>query len=1023
MSLAFARTSFLCKVGKVGGLIAAAYLLYLIVVVLVLVPAINGLAPIVFQQQTGRTLQFADITFNPLTLAVTVNRARNDNPDGTPFFSADTLRADLALKSLWSDLTLDEIAVRGLQLTVAQTTAERFNFSDILDYRRQRFGTHPEAAPAAAAPTPITVNSLHVDTGKIEFRAPHQTTPIVIGVDTLTLDIDGLTTRDNPAANATTNAAAPNTHTALPMLALRRAQLAVARADIELPRPSQPFKTHIANVQGRLELFSTRDTEAQPFALALDDESGGHVGASGQVSLATAQSRGDIDIKNLSLLPAWRYLAEQLHFDLDQGSLSLAGNFDANWKDTLRYSAQIRSTQLNAVRMRGRDTADSAVDLGKFALTNLQLDSATRHVKIGSGAIDALQVRGWNRDSQISLLDMFQFDSPADDSPPSAPWSLQLDAFQLDNSRIDWRTDSIDQEQLVIAPLRLNVQKLHWPAAQPANLTAALTVNDTTTLDLKGALIPATQSGSVEGDIKGLPLTWGNRQIARQLTAKIAGGTLRSHFAATLEQGQPLQLTSDGAVDNFQLLRNGVNAPVAAWQQLQWQRLSIDMPRQIVQIERIDFNKPQTRFRINPDGTNNFQEMVIRQPAAGKTGAPKNPATKTTAAKDSETAAAGGNPWRTTVDLIHIQDGTLDFRDNSLPRPFRAVIGNFTGDIAGLGSAPEQVARIDLQGNVDGYAPVTLTGTAAPLRAKPALNLALDFTNLDLATLTSYSGTYAGYAINRGLLTLQLAYKLEDNRLQGQNRIVITRMELGDKVESPKAVDLPLRLALALLTDENGVIDLGVGVEGDLDNPQFSVRGIIWKALRNVIVKAVTSPFRLLAGLVGGSESEDLGVIDFDAGTDHIDAASRERMGKLVLALAKRPSLQLRVIGHADPVADASAMKQGKLDYFLTQDGVDDQDFQDHNSTWRKAVTKLYEKTFPEQKVGDQTPEQLAVALRDSMTLGADAMDFIAARRALAAKRVLVVELGLATDRVLIDAASASKVASNRAQAELKVDL
>ncbi|MET0380227.1 MAG: hypothetical protein ABW049_14645, partial [Spongiibacteraceae bacterium] len=202
-------------------------------------------------------------------------------------------------------------------------------------------------------------------------------------------------------------------------------------------------------------------------------------------------------------------------------------------------------------------------------------------------------------------------------------------------------------------------------------------------------------------------------------------------------------------------------------------------------------------------------------------------------------------------------------------------------------------------------------------------------------------------------------------------------------------------------------------------------------ALRNVIVKAVTSPFRLLASLVGGGE-EDLGVVDLDAGTDTINSAAHERLGKLVQALAQRPALRLRVIGHADAVADATAMKQGKLEYFLEQEGLEQQgakqagadngDQQARNRRWSKAVTKLYEKTFPDREVGEQTPEQLALALRDSMTLGADAMGFIAARRALAVKRVLVVELGLATDRVLIDAVPASKVADNRTQAELKID-
>lgn len=1033
MPAAFAR--------KIIGLIATAYLLYLIAVALIMVPAANGLLPTLFQQQTGRTLQFRSITINPFTLSVTLNDVRNDNPDGTLFFAASELHADVSLRSLWHGLTLDELRVAGLQLHVAQTDTTRYNFSDIIDFRQRHL---PQTAPAPTTDNsadgsimPLTIQRAHIDTGAVSLRALHQPTPIVVNVDHLALDIDALTTRDTPTTT--------NTET-LPPVALRRLQLTTARVDVELPGQQQPFKTHIADLQAGLELFSTRDPEAQPFTLALVDESGGSVSATGEFSLASAQSRGNVDIKRLSLLPATRYLADQLFADYNSGALSLDGSFAVDWKapaaakkTTPSYRVDLRRTEIANVSAHSRDDADTHARLGALVLQNTRIDSSSRNVQIDSATVDALQVRGWNREQRVSLLDMFRTNFVGSEEQ-SAPWSLELKNFALgsssqDNSaqgqcRIDWRTDSIDQEKLSIAPLQLSASNLHWPAAQPAAIAATATINDNTQLTLKGSLVPATRTGTLDGELKGLPLTWGNRLLAQQLTAQISRGTLDTQFAATLDQGTPTQIRAQGAIADFQLLRNSNKAQVAAWQRLRWQELNVDIPQQRVQIKQIDFDKPEMRFRINPDGTTNLQELAITKPAE-KIARAAEPSTERSSERSPQrtpqltpqkvAADTPAQPWRTDVDRIHIQGGTLDFRDNSLPRPFRALIGDFTGDITGLSSAPEKFARVDLQGSVDGYAPVALTGTIAPLRTQPALDLALDFTNLDLATLTAYSGTYAGYAINRGLLTLQLNYKLEDHRLQGQNRIVITQLELGEKVASPKAVDLPLRLAIALLTDENGVIDLGVGVEGDLDNPEFSVRGIIWKALRNVIVKAVTSPFRLLASLAGGGE-EELGVVDFDAGTDHITPASRERLGTLVQALAKRPTLQVRVIGHADAVADATEMKQGKLDYFLEQAGASDEDRQARNSNWAKAVTKLYKETFPDNKVGEQTPDQLAIALRDNMTLGADAMDFIAARRALAVKRALVVELGLATDRVLIDSAPANKSGSNRTQAELKLD-
>ena len=223
--------------------------------------------------------------------------------------------------------------------------------------------------------------------------------------------------------------------------------------------------------------------------------------------------------------------------------------------------------------------------------------------------------------------------------------------------------------------------------------------------------------------------------------------------------------------------------------------------------------------------------------------------------------------------------GTLQLND-FLPETVTAdgAVSDFSMRLRGADDALtrwDSVSWIGLKGSVDGYAPVTLVGTASPLQAPPALDLTLRFNGLDMARLTPYSGNYAGYAIKNGVMTVDLRYGLENNRLQGNNKIVINQLQLGERVESRDAIDLPLRLGIALLTDSNGVIDIAVPVSGDLNNPQFSLGSVIAGAFVNLLTKAITAPFALLATLVGSSE--ELDTVDFAAGPRDSRSMARAR--------------------------------------------------------------------------------------------------------------------------------------------------
>lgn len=1017
------------------------YTSYLALMMLVAMPLLNWLAPRIYHEQTGRELRFDNIVINPFKLSVSVYSPASDNPDSSQFWSAELLRADLSLASLWRwHLVLDELWLTGLDLQVDQTAKDRYNFSDILDYRAAR--AEPEPPETEQAPFKISIDWLLFSAKHLGLRAPHLGEPLAAELDDLTLTVQDFTTvppkEYAPPADA------------LPTAASSHIELGLGRLDFKSLRKQDPYATQLMGLKLTLDEFTTIAEPGHPYRLEAEAD-GGRLRWQGELSLAAGHSQGRLQLDNIDLLPVWRYLKPQLHFNADSARLDLSGDYRVNWRGKLDYGIDNGHAALREVKLQARDDEQTSLGVGALTADGIRLDGAKQTVAVAAVGLKGLRLKSWNDASKTPLLNMLAMAStaggpaarpnpaagvPAAGAPAAAPntvpgtppapnaaastaptasppaaesaWRVEVAAVTVDDSEVRWRAAQLEAPELVVAPLTAKVSNLHWPEAAPATLELNATVNDKTTLQASGTLTPANLDGELKGELKGLPLTWGNRLLAEQLTAKLAGGTLDANWQLRLAKGQPAQLQADGDIDGFELQRMPKERRLLAWNKLRWQELTVDLTKQQVKVAQVSLAAPWLMFRINADGTTNFSELV-RHPATPAPGtAQPAPAAKPEPAPKPAEAAPAQADWQVLVERVRLDDGRLDFRDVSMPLPFRAVIGDFGGVVVGLSSDRGKAARVDLSGTVDGYAPVTLTGTASPLSEPPALDLALDFNNIDLATLTPYSGTYAGYAIDHGQLTVQLAYTLENNRIKGRNRVVVDQLVLGEKIESPKAVDLPLRLAIALLTDENGVMDLGVDITGNLDDPQFDLGGIIWKAFRNVIVKAATAPFRLLAGLVGGGK-EKLGEVDFAPGSSDVDEPARQRLVKLKEALDKRPALRLALSGHIDPNRDAEALRLHLLNEQLQEDGVSAEDIEGQSRRWRNAIEDLYEERFPDRDTGDKTPQDLLPEVVASMELKPARLDALASQRALAAKRVLVVDLGMAPERVFISGDSGGK--------------
>jgi hypothetical protein len=226
-----------------------------------------------------------------------------------------------------------------------------------------------------------------------------------------------------------------------------------------------------------------------------------------------------------------------------------------------------------------------------------------------------------------------------------------------------------------------------------------------------------------------------------------------------------------------------------------------------------------------------------------------------------------------SIGTVRVVNGAANFADLWIQPNYAVNLQNMNGTILGLSSDPKSRAKVDFEGTVDKYAPAKIAGDLNLLSAALYTDLRVSFKGVEMTSVTPYSGRFAGYKIEKGKLSIDVAYLVENRTLAARQRFVIDQLELGERVESADAVRLPLKLAVALLKDRNGVIDIELPMSGSLDDPQFRMGPLIWKAFVGLITKAATAPFALLGSLFGGGE--EMNLIEFDAGTATLDAAAQ----------------------------------------------------------------------------------------------------------------------------------------------------
>ena len=703
-------------------------------------------------------------------------------------------------------------------------------------------------------------------------------------------------------------------------------------------RPSEPIEFLYDKLNFELKNLSTLPEDNADMTLVAAGPDGGQIDWVGRISIVPITSEGTLKVTDGKMKLWWPYVRDALPLALQDGVL----NFSTAYTLDLSRETELKLTNLSAsVAPFGLNAPDGRplVRLKRLDVSETTVDLARQHVNVGK--IRSQGHETWaarEADGQLDWQKLFASkpgkpaapqkppvdEKAAEPAPvtdasakatassgkPAKPWQVVLHDVQLRDYQVHL-ADRVPTEPVLldVGPLNLDVQnfdslntspftlKLDTGLGKQGNLTAAGEVN----------LNPITARLNVT--TRDIDLRLAQSYISPFIKLEMRSGMLGSDLAVNLKSTEPLafSVTGKAQVSQLHTLDTLKQRDFLKWEKLDLEGLDYQHGTSL-SIAKVNMLQPYARFMINDDRTTNVDDLLIPQPED------KKPTTTSKTTAKNTPKAPKENPLRIYVGEVNIKDGSANFADLTLTPNFSTAVQQLNGRIGTIDNRQSKPAPVNIEGKVDRYAPVTIKGSLNPFDPMASLDIATSFKRVELTTLTPYSGKFAGFRIRKGRLNLDLHYLITNGQLKAQNKVLVEQLQLGEKVDSPDAVDLPIRLAVALLKDTQGRISIELPIEGDLNNPQFSVMPIVWQTLRNLVLRAAQAPFKMLGGLVSGGSSEDLGNVSFAPGSSDLSADTQKALDKLSAALKERPTLKLEIEGTSAASSDGPLIARQRLE-------------------------------------------------------------------------------------------------------------
>ena len=667
----------------------------------------------------------------------------------------------------------------------------------------------------------------------------------------------------------------------------------------------QLVKETLAPINLSIENLTTQTDQQASVNLSLNLSSGGTLNWQGLLGVNPKRSEGHLQLERAHLANLLALASQNLPQLQIIGTELVSADYKVVDTDLgLTVMVSKAELALHDVQVLEKATAKPLIKLPVFTMHGLTLDLKKQSLFVES-------VLAENADIHVSLtpegvvnyraLFPAKVNSPVTTINTSlkAPWLIKVNSVAVNNAALTFEDQTLKKPlTIAIKPIAFKLSHLSTQedAEMPVKLSVGINQTGMITLDGNATLKPV--SANLALAVKDIDLENFQSYVDKFMHLDVIDGDLHMNGQLSLagldEAKADIKFKGDAGIDHFLTRDQTLRKDFIKWSGLILRDLDIDVMAQRYTATALLIDKPYARLTINKDKSTNFSDLIIHNKS------------QINAAKTIHPIA---NPVYFKLDKIQVIDGSSDFSDLSLILPFAAEIKSLDGGASGLSSDKKSTVKLALAGNAYDLAPVNIKGEISPYLGD--FNVAINFNELPMPLVSPYMVQFAGYRVEKGQITLGLKYNVVHHDLAATNTILINQFKLGDKVENPNAVSLPLKLAVALLKDSDGKMKIDLPISGSLDNPKFSVSALIREALLNMLSKIVTAPFQALASLIGSEE--DLSTISFPAGHSYLTKAQQAKLESLALALKARTALTLDIKGAAFSDQDWLVIREDAL--------------------------------------------------------------------------------------------------------------
>jgi hypothetical protein len=826
--------------------------------------------------------------------------------------------------------------------------------------------------------------------------------------------------------------------------------------DLSLPTP---YEETLFPIQLALNNFSTSKDSYSPYSFRASMGEAAVISWEGDISLNPLGSRGRLAINKVDMPSLWKYIQDHVNFEVVSGTVELSSGYQITQKgDVFALELTEGELQLSELIVAEKESETVVLSVPSLSVRGTEADVKDKQIVVASVTSEGARVNGWLAPdgkfmaetvfSLAGLEERFgEFSGDSDEPQVDAePWTINIHQVNLDNYAANFQDQTLaTPKRIALDSIKLDLKNVSNQKDSQAEISAALTINQTGTAQVEGLFGINPLSTDIALKIAQNPVKSMQPYVDADAPVELASGTInlegRVKYQALSGAGPKVRFEGGASIENLETVDRRNSKVLYSLKSLSVDGLALDAGPNALSISEVFINQPDFRIAISPDGKINVVTILTMKDNEAKQGETGKKVESLLDRVVKYITLHLQGPMPVSIDTVRVENGALDFSDLFIKPKFAADAKNLRGSVTGLSSKPSARADVLLQGVVNKYAPVKISGQINPLSAEKYADLTMSFKNFDLTSTSPYSGKFAGYTVDKGKLSLELKYKVSGNDFSGENRIVVKQLTLGERVDSPDATELPVSLAVALLKDRNGDIELDVPVRGDVDDPHFNFGKVVASTLRNAITRVVSSPFTILGSLVGGS-GEGLNNIEFEFGSATLAPQQIEKLDKLAEALSDRPALLLKIEGTADKKKDGEALTEAELlahlkrekRYHLRRAGepvpADDEKISLSSADYRRYIKKLYLKRFkekPETLLADESntsdnnassidsdPGVAAVKRRllESMAVDETELEALAQERANQIRDYLIEQEKISEERLVSVSARVDNVAN-----------